>query len=185
MNFICCSNHYINIFMPWRALFSKSTNMWSILIELGIISKPVPTKKYSADVLLFFIFLCTVLISIPLIYKFPLSRDRAGSSINGLFSLPVQSVVHERHWEIWHNAKFKNEQKSLLLHQQRRWKHWITYSVHKKQDLSVCGKTWAVIDSEDGSIHLFPPECFICDHKSHLVQLVIMKTASMQLLRII
>lgn len=59
------------------------------------------------------------------------------------------------------------------------------FCAQKKKDLSVCRKTSAVIDSEDGSIHLFPPECFICDHKSHLVQLVIMKTASMQLLRII
>lgn len=42
-----------------------------------------------------------------------------------------------------------------------------------------------VIDSEDGSIHLIPPDCFVSDHKSHLVQLVIMKNVRMQLLRVI
>lgn len=41
-----------------------------------------------------------------------------------------------------------------------------------------------VIDSEPGSIHLITPQCFVSDHKSHLVQLVIMKNVSMQLLRV-
>lgn len=42
-----------------------------------------------------------------------------------------------------------------------------------------------IIDSEDGFIHLIPPKCFVSDHRSHLVQLVIMKTVSTQLLEIL
>lgn len=58
--------------------------------------------------------------------------------------------------------------------------------MQKNEDLSVCKKTSAFIQSsEDGFIHLIPPKCVVSDHKSHLVQLVVMKNVSTRLLRVI
>lgn len=95
--------------------------------------------------------------------------------------------------ESWNNAKLQKDQKLQHFHIYQSSclgsegkKYWISYFVQKKGDLSVCKKTSAFIQStKDVFIHLIPPKCIVSDHKSHLVQLVIMKNVNVLLLRII